>query len=109
MLPLKSGRRSVIQFYELTVTYNYFAGEYHAGEYKKHFRSEEQADDYLRAIKDKDIQIRYDPKDSRKSCLLDDDLRMIVPMSFAPALNVSESSSFSIRKAFRHLMRPFFG
>jgi hypothetical protein len=63
------------------VTYSYFVGEYRTGTHLRHFRREEDADEFVRQIKDKRIQIRYKESDPETSTILDRDLDMIAPMA----------------------------
>lgn len=60
------------------ITYTYFVGEYRSGTYVRKFRQEEQADDFIRQLKDKRVQVRYKDSDPNTSVLLDRDLEMIV-------------------------------
>ena len=63
--------------YWAEVTYSYFAGEYRSGTYVRGFRREEQADEFLRRLKDKRIQVRYKESSPDVSVILDRDLEMI--------------------------------
>jgi hypothetical protein len=105
--PMRSARRSVIQFYECTLTYNYRASEYQAGVFKKTFRSEQAADDFANACKGKDIQVRYDPRNERKSVLIEQDLRMVVPVALAGAYGPSSDYDRSRWSKVRTILRPF--
>jgi hypothetical protein len=49
--------------------YTYFVGEYRTGEYLHDFASESEADDFVRQMKDKRVQIRYDQSSPNKSVL----------------------------------------
>ena len=59
------------------VTYSYFVGEYRSGTYIRNFRKEEQADDFVRQLRDRRIQIRYKESDPENSVILDRDLELI--------------------------------
>lgn len=63
--------------YWAEITYSYYVGEYRAGHYLRHFRKEEQADDFIRQLKDKRIQVHYNDADPDKSVILDRDIEMI--------------------------------
>jgi len=55
--------------YLATLHYTYFVGEYHSGEYQHEFSNESDADNFVRALKDKSVQIRYKESDPGKSIL----------------------------------------
>lgn len=59
------------------ITYSYYVGEYRAGHYVRHFRKEEQASEFIRQLKDKRIQVRYNDADPDKSVILERDLEMV--------------------------------
>jgi hypothetical protein len=106
--PMQSGRRSVIQLYECILTYNYFASEYQVGTYKKIFRSEQAADDFIAACKGKDVQVRYDPGNVARSVLREQDLRLVVPMALAPVTSDLQNGDQPSRWAHvRTIFRPF--
>jgi hypothetical protein len=42
-----------------TLTYTYFVGEYRTGKYVHEFSNESDADNFVRTMKDKNVQIRY--------------------------------------------------
>jgi len=63
------------------ITYTYFVGEYRSGSYIRGFRREEDADEFVRQIKDKKLQIRHDPADPDKSVILDRDIEMIAMLA----------------------------
>ena len=63
--------------YWAEITYSYFVGEYRSGTYVRHFRKEEQADDFVRMLKDKRIQLRYKESDPDNSVILDRDLELV--------------------------------
>jgi hypothetical protein len=42
-----------------TLTYTYFVGEYRTGKYIHEFSNESDADNFIRTMKDKNVQIRY--------------------------------------------------
>lgn len=68
------GRRN----YWAEMTYIYYIGEYRVGRHVKHFRKEEEAADFVRQLRDKRIQVRYDERKPDDSVLLERDLEMIV-------------------------------
>jgi hypothetical protein len=49
--------------------YTYFHEEYHTGEYFHEFANEDDADEFVRKMKDKRVQIRYKQTDPDKSVL----------------------------------------
>jgi hypothetical protein len=56
-------------------------GEYRSGKHLHHFRREEDADEFVRQIKDKRVQVHYNASDPDKSVILDRDLEMIALMA----------------------------
>ena len=52
-----------------TLTYTYFVGEYRTGKYVHEFQSESDADTFIRAMKDKNVPIRYNDSTPDKSVL----------------------------------------
>jgi hypothetical protein len=67
--------------YWVELTYIYFVEEYRSGKHVHRFRKEAEADDFLGQIKDKRIQIRYNPAKPDESAILDRDLEMVVLLS----------------------------
>lgn len=63
--------------YWAEITYSYFVGEYRSGTYVRRFRREEHAEDFVRQLKDKRIQVRYRDSDPDSSVILDRDIEMI--------------------------------
>ena len=59
------------------ISYSYFVGEYRSGTYIRHFRKEEQADDFVSQLRDRRIQVRYKESDPENSVILDRDLELI--------------------------------
>jgi hypothetical protein len=59
------------------LTYTYYVGEYRVGKHIHRFRREEEADDFVRQVKDKRLQVHYDASDPDNSVILDRDLEMI--------------------------------
>jgi hypothetical protein len=47
--------------YLATLTYSYYVEEYRSGTYTHEFTREAEADEFIRQMKDKKVQIRYDP------------------------------------------------
>ena len=62
------------------LTYTYFVDEYRVGTYVKNFKREEEADDFVRQLKDKRLQVHYKLTSPDTSVILDRDLEMIVLM-----------------------------
>jgi hypothetical protein len=60
------------------ITYTYYVGEYRSGRYVRGFKREEQADDFVRQLKDKTVRVHYKDSDPDRSVILDRDLEMIV-------------------------------
>ena len=56
------------QFHAI-LQYTYFVGEYRTGKYDHDFPSETDADDFVRQMKDKRVQIRYKESNPDKSVL----------------------------------------
>jgi Protein of unknown function (DUF3592) len=52
-----------------TLTYSYFIEEYRSGEYVHEFTQEDDADNFVRQMKDKSVQIRYNQSNPNKSVL----------------------------------------
>lgn len=52
-----------------TLNYTYFVGEYRTGKYVHEFMSAEEAGDFVRAMQDKHVPIRYKDSDPNKSVL----------------------------------------
>lgn len=55
--------------FHASLQYTYFVGEYRIGKYEHDFSTEEQADTFVRAMKDKRVQIRYNQSNPNKSVL----------------------------------------
>lgn len=62
------------------ITYSYCVGEYRSGTHLRRFKREEDADDFIRLIKDKRLQIRYKESAPENSTILDRDLELVAPM-----------------------------
>ncbi len=62
------------------LTYTYFVDECRVGTYVKNFKREEEADDFVRRLKDKRLQVHYELTSPDTSVILDRDLEMIVLM-----------------------------
>lgn len=69
----KAGMRS----YWAELDYTYYVGEYRTGSYIRHFRREEEANDFVREVKDKRVHVHYNPTNPDKSVILDRDMEMI--------------------------------
>jgi hypothetical protein len=55
--------------FHATLEYTYFVEEYRSGKYGHDFSSESEADDFVRQMKDKRVQIRYNQSRPDKSVL----------------------------------------
>ena len=73
----REGRRR----YWAEIAYYYFVGEYRSGTYVRRFRKEEDADAFVRQVKEKRLQVRYNDANPEQSVILDRDLEMIVLLS----------------------------
>lgn len=59
------------------LTYSYFVGEYRVGKHLHRFRRVEQAEEFIRQVKDKTVQVRYRESNPDHSVILERDLEMI--------------------------------
>jgi hypothetical protein len=59
------------------ITYSYYVGEYRSGKHIHRFRREDDADEFIRQLKDKRVQVHYNASDPDKSVILDRDLEMV--------------------------------
>ena len=64
---LTGGRNAT--YFMVTLTYSYFVGEYRSGKYTATFALESEANDFAESMKDKKVQIRYNPAEPDKSIL----------------------------------------
>jgi hypothetical protein len=71
-------RKEGPRHYWVELTYTYFVEEYRTGTHIHRFRKEDEADEFLRQIKDQRIQVRYNPGKPDESAILDRDLEMVV-------------------------------
>jgi hypothetical protein len=55
--------------YLATLTYTYFLGEYRTGKYIHEFENEADADNFVHAMTDKHVPIRYNDSDPTRSVL----------------------------------------
>ena len=62
------------------LTYSYFVGEYFSGTYVKNFRKEDDADEFVRQVREKQLPVHYRQSKPETSVILDRDLEMIVLM-----------------------------
>lgn len=69
----KEGRHCWVE-----LTYTYFVGEYRMGKHVHRFRKEEDADEFVRQIKDKRVQVHYNASNPDKSVILDRDIEVVV-------------------------------
>jgi hypothetical protein len=61
-----------------TITYSYFVEEYRAGKYLREFSKEADADEFVRGLKDRRLQIRYKPNKPDTSILDETSLSQLV-------------------------------
>jgi hypothetical protein len=66
-----------VRRYWAEITYTYYVGEYRAGTYLRRFRKEDDADEFVRQLRDKRIQVRYKDSDPDNSVILDRDIEMV--------------------------------
>ena len=59
------------------ITYSYYFGEYRSGQYVRQFRREEDADEFIRQLREKRVHVRYDPAKPERSVILDRDMELI--------------------------------
>jgi hypothetical protein len=59
------------------ITYSYFVGEYRSGTYVHRFSREEQAEEFVRQLKNKRIHVRYKEADPSNSVILDREIELI--------------------------------
>jgi hypothetical protein len=52
-----------------TLSYTYFVGEYRIGKYIHEFQNKEDAEQFVKTMKDKHVPIRYNPANPEKSVL----------------------------------------
>jgi hypothetical protein len=55
--------------FQATLSYSYFVEEYRAGKYTHEFQKEAEGDDFVRQLKDKRVQIRYQHSNPNRSVL----------------------------------------
>ena len=70
----KEGWRNIL----VDITYTYFVEEYRSGTYIHRFRRAEDAEEFIRNIKDKRVMVHYDRVNPDRSVILDRDLELIV-------------------------------
>jgi uncharacterized SAM-binding protein YcdF (DUF218 family) len=71
---VKTTSRGLV-FVELT--YSYFVAEYRAGKYLRRLRRAEDAEEFIRQMKDKHVQVRYRESNPEHSVILDRDIEML--------------------------------
>lgn len=59
------------------LTYSYYVEEYRSGTHVHRFRKEEDADEFIRQLKDMRVQVRYNTSKPDESVILDRDLEML--------------------------------
>jgi hypothetical protein len=69
--------------YWAEATYTYYVWEYRAGKCLRSFRREKEADEFIRQIQDKKVQIHFKESDPNTSTIVDRDLEMIAPICFS--------------------------
>jgi hypothetical protein len=62
--PIPKTKRSLA-----TLNYTYYVGEYYTGTYVHEFENEDDADEFVRVMKDKQVPIRYQESNPAKSVL----------------------------------------
>ncbi|HWB31984.1 MAG TPA: DUF3592 domain-containing protein [Acidobacteriaceae bacterium] len=66
-------------YFRATLEYSYFVGEYRSGKYTQDFDSEQAASNFTQAMKDKKVQVRYNPSKPDKSLLEDSAVEQALP------------------------------
>jgi hypothetical protein len=74
--------------FEAVLTYSYFAGKYRSGKYSAQFASEDDANSFAAQVKDKKVQIRYNPARPDKSLLEDYDVQQDLPPDSSPVQSI---------------------
>ena len=59
------------------ITYTYYVGEYRTGVYVRRLRRQEAAEDFIRQVRDRRVQVHYSPFNPDRSVILDRNLEMI--------------------------------
>ena len=67
--------------FNATLQYSYFVEEYRAGKYTHEFQKESEADDFVRQLKDKRVQIRYNQSNPDKSVLEQSTIEQLVMLA----------------------------
>lgn len=63
--------------YWVELTYTYYVSEYRSGKHVHRFRREGDADDFVRQIKDKRVQVHYNASKPDDSVILDRDIEVV--------------------------------
>lgn len=69
IISAKSARVSNTSRFMVTLEYSYFLEEYNYGNYTHEFSKQADADELVRQMKDKRVQIRYNPSHPKQSVL----------------------------------------
>lgn len=67
--------------YWVELTYTYFVEEYRAGKYVRKFRNQDEAKEFVRQVRDRHVQIRYNQNAPDESVILDRDLELIAALA----------------------------
>jgi hypothetical protein len=67
-----------VRQYWVELTYRYFVEEYRIGKHVHRLHTQEEAEEFMRQIKDNRVQVRYNPGKPDESAILDRDLEMVV-------------------------------
>jgi hypothetical protein len=59
------------------LSYTYYVEEYRSGTHLHRFRKEAEADEFVAQVKDKRLQVRYNPAKPEESVILDRDIEMV--------------------------------
>jgi len=65
----------------VTLDYSYFAGEYRSGKYTRGFATDDEANDFIRKLKDKRVTIRYKESNPDVSCLETSEIERALSLS----------------------------
>lgn len=73
----KHGWRS----YWVEFDYAYYVNEYRIGKYVRHFKRSNGASDFIRQVRNRQVNTHYDPADPDKSVILDRDIETIAMLA----------------------------
>jgi hypothetical protein len=80
---------SSTDYFKATLEYSYFVGEYRSGKYTQNFDSEDCANAFVQPMKEKKVQVRYNPANPDKSLLDESFIQQLIPLTSTSTLSVS--------------------